>query len=251
MAGNGASNAVVLYWIGSWVPFFGLGLRLFLKLPGGSDARARLKAFAYEQVSKRLAEKPERPDFISQIVRHNDERAMSDGEIIMTARTFLNAGSKTTATTLAWCLWEILQDPEVHERLRKEVRGRFRHADKITMHSTSSENLPFLFAVVEETLRKNPAIVGPAFARKTAEPTLIDGNLVPPNVRVGVHHYAAFRSDRNFRDSERFIPERWLGDARCRNDRTEAFHPFQLGPRVCLGKKYVSHFFLTRSFTWD
>lgn len=237
----GAGNAIVLYWIANWVPIFGLFWRLYTKFTVGSDPRVRIKAFAYEHVSKRLAEKPDRPDFISYILRHNNERSMTDGEIIMTARTFLNAGSETTATTLAMCLWEILHRPGVHDRLRKEVRSRFGHADEITMQSTSRDSLPYLFAIVEETLRRDPAIIGPAFARKTVESTMIDGVLVPPKTRVGVHHYSAFHNAKNFRDPEDFVPERWLGDAGYQNYIAGAFQPFQLGPRVCLGKKYCCH----------
>lgn len=233
----GAGNALTLHWIARWVPMFGLVWRLYTKLAIGADPRARLKAFAYEHVRQRLAEKRDRPDFISYILRHNDERGMTDGEIIMTARTFLNAGSETTATTLTMCLWEVLHRPEVHDRLKKEIRSRFRHANEINMKSTSKDSLPYLFAVIEETLRRDPATVGPAFARKTVEPTMIDGHLVPPGTRVGVHHYAAFHDTKNFHDPEGFVPERWLGDAKYQDDVTDAFQPFQLGPRVCLGKK--------------
>lgn len=240
----GSSNALLLYWIGNWLPIFGIPFRFWLRLPGGSDARMRFKAFAAEQVEQRLREKPERQDFISYILRNNSDREMLNSEIFLTTRTFLNAGSETTASTLTWCLWEILHRPDIHKRLQKEIRDRFHHANEITMQSTARDQLPFVFAVLEETLRRDPPTVGPAFARKTAEPTMIDGIVVPPGVRVGVHHYAAFRSEKNFRDPANFLPERWLGDPLYKDDRTDAFHPFQLGPRVCLGKKYVYLFHL-------
>lgn len=233
----GAGNAIVFHWISNWVPIFGFVWRFWTKLTVGSDPRARIKAFAYEHVRRRLADKSDRPDFIGYILRHNDERSMTDGEIIMTARTFLNAGSETTATALTMCLWEILHRPEVHDRLKKEVRGRFEHANEITMKSTSKDSFPYLFAVIEETLRRDPTIIGPAFARRTVEPTMIDGVLVPAQTRVGVHHYAAFHNPKNFRDSGDFVPERWLGDPKYQDDVTGAFQPFQCGPRVCLGKK--------------
>lgn len=162
---------------------------------------------------------------------------MTDGEIIMTARTFLNAGSETTATTLTMWLWEVLHRPEIHERLKMEVRSRFTPASEINMKSTSKDNLPYLFAVIEETLRRDPATVGPAFGRKTIEPTMIAGVLVPPKTRVGVHHYAAFHNASDFHDPEDFVSERWLGDDKYQDDVAGAFQPFQCGPRVCLGKK--------------
>lgn len=236
----GAANMIVIFWIALWVPLFGLGMRLYFKLTNTLDSRSKMIEFTRGRVNERLAETPSRPDFISYILRHNDGRAMTHGEIVMTLRTFLNAGSETTASTLSWCLWEILQDPEIHDRLRKEVRSSFHHADEISIKTTSQQSLPFLFALIEETLRRDPATVGPSFARKTIEPTLIDGNLVPPGIRVGVHHYSSFHSAANFRDPEMFVPERWLGDSNYKNDIHDAFQPFSSGPRVCLGRKYVT-----------
>jgi cytochrome P450 len=45
----------------------------------------------------------------------------------------------------------------------------------------------------------------------------------------------------NFARPEEFIPERWLADTpiEFRNDKREAFQPFMVGPRGCLGKEYV------------
>lgn len=40
-----------------------------------------------------------------------------------------------------------------------------------------------------------------------------------------------------FESPEEFIPERWLGDPRYKNDRLEGFQPFSIGPRDCIGKK--------------
>jgi cytochrome P450 len=37
--------------------------------------------------------------------------------------------------------------------------------------------------------------------------------------------------------AEDFIPERWLGDPKFQNDKRDAFQPFSVGPRNCIGKK--------------
>lgn len=52
--------------------------------------------------------------------------------------------------------------------------------------------------------------------------------------------YAAAHSPRNFRDPESFVPERWLDDPAYKNDDRAAAQPFSLGPRNCIGKKYVT-----------
>lgn len=47
-------------------------------------------------------------------------------------------------------------------------------------------------------------------------------------------------SPKVFKDPLSFIPERWTGDERFANDERSALQPFSVGPRDCLGKKYVS-----------
>jgi len=53
---------------------------------------------------------------------------------------------------------------------------------------------------------------------------------------VGVHHLAASRSAHNFKDPDKYIPERWLGDESYASDDLAAAQPFSMGQRNCLGK---------------
>lgn len=50
---------------------------------------------------------------------------------------------------------------------------------------------------------------------------------------------AAFKSPKNFKDPQSFVPERWLPNTGYEDDRKDVFQPFSFGPRNCLGKKYV------------
>lgn len=65
----------------------------------------------------------------------------------------------------------------------------------------------------------------------------------PTNViqtTLDIWAYAMTHSDRNFTAPEEFIPERWDAEnPRFPEDRREASQPFSLGPRNCIGKKYV------------
>lgn len=76
---------------------------------------------------------------------------------------------------------------------------------------------------------------------------LICGEWVPAGTVVSVHHYSTYHSAANFRDPERFAPERWLpsdpaaGDSPYRNDNRAAWQPFSYGPRNCLGMNMAWH----------
>lgn len=58
---------------------------------------------------------------------------------------------------------------------------------------------------------------------------------------LSIPQFAMYRSETNFKDALKYIPERWLGDERFDSDNKKAFEPFHVGPRDCLGKKYVIH----------
>jgi aspirochlorine biosynthesis cytochrome P450 monooxygenase len=63
----------------------------------------------------------------------------------------------------------------------------------------------------------------------------IAGRYVPPGNLIGVTHWACYHSASNFKDPGKFVPERWLGDERYKDDRKDAFKPFSNGPRNCIG----------------
>jgi hypothetical protein len=73
--------------------------------------------------------------------------------------TFLTAGHETTSTTLAWTLYALSLRPDIQDQLRTELRAH--HLPKsstgnaaLTAEEVSAlEKLPFLDAVVRETLR--------------------------------------------------------------------------------------------------
>lgn len=53
-------------------------------------------------------------------------------------------------------------------------------------------------------------------------------------------HWATYRSPLNFVRPNEYLPERWLGNAPgFEKDHKNALQPFHVGPRNCIGRKYV------------
>ena len=52
-----------------------------------------------------------------------------------------------------------------------------------------------------------------------------------------MHHYSASHLSSNWTDPFEFVPERFLGDERYRDDNQGSLRPFVVGPRDCIGKK--------------
>ena len=62
-----------------------------------------------------------------------------------------------------------------------------------------------------------------------------------------------YHNDDHFKDPFVYHPERWLGDPAFADDRKEAFQPFHLGPRNCLGKNlaYIEMRLILTRVLWN
>ena len=109
-----------------------------------------------DKVQRRLNWEVERPDLMSHIIRNNDEKGMTLGEIQATFMVVTTAGSETTATTLSGTLNYLTTHLEILATLVKEVRGRFLEPNEMTL--ASLRDLPYLNAVISEGLRLCPPV---------------------------------------------------------------------------------------------
>jgi cytochrome P450 len=165
-------------------------------------------------------------DFLEPIIKSGE---MTDKEIAAEATVLLTAGSETTATTLTACIWHLLQNPEVLEKLQKEIRGTFKSYEEITGDAVAT--LPYLNANLEEILRLFPPVAGGGPRRSPGE--TVDGEYIPEGIFVSAHIWYIQRDPRNIVRPMSFEPERWLGD-RFKEEKPFT-SPFLIGPRACIG----------------
>jgi cytochrome P450 len=209
---------------------------------------------SFEKAKKRLESgKTDRDDFMTYILRYNDEKGMTVDEIGENANILILAGSETTATLLSGTTFWLLRNPKIYRTLVQEIRSAFTKEEEI--NSISVNNLKYLLAVLNEGLRIYPPSPGGLGRISPPGGSTVDGYWMPEGVSkefrlsfilmtdaiqtvVSVPHWASYHSSRNFAYPDDFIPERWLSDPRFDHDIKEVLQPFQFGPRNCLGKKY-------------
>lgn len=166
------------------IPF--LPLTLFAKL-AASNTFVEHRKFSTAAAEKRMNDSTPRKDFMTQILRHNDERGMTRQEIADNAALLVVAGSETTATLLSGVTYLLLKNPVCYEKVRDEVRNVFQTEEDITYVNVSTR-LPYMSAVLQEGLRIYPP--GPmALARvvNTKGGAMIAGHHVPENVSFLPH----------------------------------------------------------------
>jgi cytochrome P450 len=66
-------------------------------------------------------------------------------------------GHETTSNATAWCMFSLSQNPDVQSRLRAELLEAFPD-DSMEPTVEALNALPYLEAVVSETLRFNPPV---------------------------------------------------------------------------------------------
>lgn len=69
----------------------------------------------------------------------------------------LAAGTDTTFTVLEWAMTELLRHPQVMKKVQNELRLTSRNRSNLIVQD-DYESIPYLEAVIKETLRIHPPI---------------------------------------------------------------------------------------------
>lgn len=145
------------------------------------------------------------------------------------------------ATLLSGLTYYLLTDAERYQRLKDEIRMKFRSTEELSFENLAT--CKFLNACLKEALRLYPPAPIGSPRVIPAGGKLVLGTWIPPDTRVSVHHYSTYHSEDNFREANKFVPERWMAgeNAEYSGDRQEAFQPFGWGHRDCLGQNMAMH----------
>ncbi|KAG7631918.1 Cytochrome P450 superfamily [Arabidopsis suecica] len=174
----------------------------------------------------------------------NAEYKISRNHIKSFFADLLFASTDTFVQTTQWTVAEIINNPNVLERLRGEIDSVVGKARLI--QETDLPNLPYLQAVVKEGLRLHPP--GPLFARFSQEGCRIGGFYVPEKTTLMINACAVMRDSDSWEDPDEFKPERFLASSRSeqekeRREQAIKYIAFGSGRRSCPGEN-LAYIFL-------
>ncbi|GER53277.1 cytochrome P450 [Striga asiatica] len=121
-------------------------------------------------------------DFLQVLLEHrrNGEGEMgqiSDHNINVIVLELFMAGTETTSSTLEWAMVELLKHPQAMTKVRDELRAVVGNkGDKFEERHVDS--LPYLQAVVKETMRLHP-VVPLLIPRRAVQETVFMGHRIP------------------------------------------------------------------------
>lgn len=157
---------------------------------------------------------------------------LTDREIADELIIFIFAGHDTTATTISYALWQLGRNPDIQERVLREVE---QFGDRqITPQDVVQ--LGYTVQVLRESLRLcPPAATGTRMATEDVE---IDGYRVEAGSMLVVGRMSVQRDPSLWADPDRFDPDRFTEDAMKSRDRWQ-YVPFGGGPRGCIGESFA------------
>jgi cytochrome P450 len=226
------------------VMLVGTAMRMFLPptlarlpVPGNRSyerARVRLRGTLGSLIADYRDSGTDHGDALSMLLSAagDEDRPLSDEEIIDQIIILFVGGSDTTANTLCWALVELCRHPEVLARLHAEV-------DEVLAGRTATfedlHRLEFTRHVITETLRLYPPVS--MVTRVVTADAELGGHRIPAGSTVVYSSMAVQRRADVYPDAEQFVPARWAGPDASNLPRG-ALIPFGEGARKCIGDAF-------------
>jgi cytochrome P450 len=197
-------------------------------------ARAELHAAVADVIARRRCGGDDREDVVGRLLRSQQEQpeTITDVDIIEECVGFLFAGHETTASTLTWALYELARNPDLQSEVAAE--GRSLRLDADDLHDQAG-HMAVTEAVVDETLRLYPS--GISIVRQARRTTQIGEQRIRRGTVVMIPVYRIQRQETAWAHPHDFDHTRFIdGGSPARRD---AYLPFGLGPRRCLGARFA------------
>jgi len=176
----------------------------------------------------------ERTDLLSRYLSSldTDGKPFSDTYLRDIVLSFIIAGRDTTAQLLTWSFYLLSQNLDKEAKLIEEID---RTLNGSLPDYNSIKNMPYLEAVLNETLRLWPPV---PFEQKvpTEDDTLPNGVFIPKGTIILWSNHVLGRLKEYWDNPEQFQPERWFNEKGTKIPKPAAFIPFLAGPRSCLGQ---------------
>ena len=145
-------------------------------------------------------------DLVTRLVQvETDGKGLDNDDILSIVNQLLVGGNETTTSLITNCIWRLLQQPELYQRV--------------------VEDPSLVNRAIEESLRFDPPVLG--LYRNTTRDVEIRGQIIPEGSKVMLHYAAANRDPDKYDDPHTFSL-----------DRPPSRHlAFGLGVHFCLGSE--------------
>ncbi|XP_052537734.1 cytochrome P450 2U1 [Tympanuchus pallidicinctus] len=165
--------------------------------------------------------------------KNNKESSFNEDYLFFIIGDLFIAGTDTTSNTILWCLLYMSLYPEVQEKVHAEIEAVLGR-DKVPS-LTHKAQMPFTEATIMEVQRMT-AVVPLSIPRMASETAVLQGYTIPKGSVIVPNLWSVHRDPNIWENPDDFQPTRFL-DENGQIIKKEAFIPFGMGKRVCMGEQ--------------
>ncbi|CAH2061694.1 unnamed protein product, partial [Iphiclides podalirius] len=173
--------------------------------------------------------------------KRNDDKSqivveLTDEVIAAQAVVFYIGGYETSASTIAFMLYELAKNQDIQNKVIAEVDEVLKKHEGMVTFETLND-LPYMENAFTETLRLYP-IVEPLQRRAQMDYKLPGTDItVKKDQIVLISGLGIHRDEKYYPNPDKFDPERFNDENSC-GRHTCAYLPFGVGPRNCIGMRF-------------
>ncbi|KAL6973453.1 hypothetical protein U1Q18_027637 [Sarracenia purpurea var. burkii] len=173
-------------------------------------------------------------DFVDVLLDLEKENKLSDLDMNAVLWEMIFRGTDTVAILLEWIVARMVLHPDIQAKAQSEIDSIV-GKDRLVSDS-DLPNLPYLLAIVKETLRMHPP--GPllSWARLAIHDTHVGDHFIPAGTTAMVNMWAITHDEILWSEPNEFKPERFVEEDVPIMGSDLRLAPFGSGRRVCPGK---------------
>ncbi|GFQ04620.1 cytochrome p450 71a4 [Phtheirospermum japonicum] len=175
-------------------------------------------------------------EFLENVIQVHRDGKLKHDTIKALILDMFAAGTDTTSIALEWTIAELIKNPRTMNMLQYEVRQVAANKKDIDEHDL--EKLPYLKAVMKESLRLHPP--GPLLIpHESTQDTKVMGYDIKAGTQVMINAWAIARDPSLWEEPEEFRPERFLDSSIDLRGLHFELIPFGAGRRGCPGISFA------------
>ncbi|CAL8357354.1 unnamed protein product [Lota lota] len=170
--------------------------------------------------------------YLDQMDKMEDGSVFDEEQLLATLLDLLFAGTDTTSNTICFAVFYLTTHPEVQERCQREMDVVLEEKERVSFED--KDRMPFMQAVIQESQRFCSTLPLSVYHSTTRDTELL-GYKIPKGTLVIQNLSSVLYEEGQWKFPHEFNPDNFLND-QGELQKLEAFMPFSVGPRMCLGE---------------
>ncbi|KAJ4961661.1 hypothetical protein NE237_021571 [Protea cynaroides] len=173
-------------------------------------------------------------DFVDVLLDLEKEDRLNDSDMIAVLWEMIFRGTDTVAILLEWILARMVMHPEIQAKAQSEIDAVV--GTRRTVSDSDLQNLPYLQAIIKESLRIHPP--GPllSWARLAVHDVHVGNHFIPAGTIAMVNMWKITHDEAIWAEPNDFNPGRFIMEDVSIMGSDLRLAPFGSGRRVCPGK---------------